>query len=763
MGLYDNIHAINSNPVPAFVPDRSKQIRDYIDRGTKRYETTMQLLDSTREADIATPVGTMTQAAYKQVHDDITARLGALSQRKDLHNITKEAYELASEAKSRYGQLAAAAAQEQAYAKAREEDIKAKRLDEGTARKYMEYSMDNSTPAYFDESGRLQGGFRGASVAMNVNRGEILDAAASKLVGQKVTIHRNTETGETTLKDEFGTEVVSPKDLEGRLQAELNTNPDLRAMDERDIKLNTHFATRDFNDEQILHSLTNYNQKPATQQEKEDAVWQRMMKEKISSGKSPTEAFKEVEAQRQANALYRNEYQIMLGHRKNDVTDTYETGLGPAEKARIAAEYKSDGSSSDIPDLQVKDETLDEWGTGKDLRDDIIERDNTIYDISKEIVDKAALQSKLPKNSPEAISLASEVLQLHEKLNTERSRQAYKVEAVKNLIKKVDPNFDDKLSRLGADLIASIKEMEPSLSPGDRATIAQAIQKSLETGDEHGGIPSSIRNFSQQDDYKSEGKPGAAYTTINGVKVLKSTMSAVHSKINGFAVGGVSGEIQETLAKAKKESAKGLSVTSTSEPFRMKEEDFKSLVSGSGVGLKALDLKTTIDPNEIDVSTIRKGYYNKKLDAVHFTYKDNKGEQHQGYVDLTTTNYKQREIERLFKSKNPEANEEAYNMADNSKFEDISGPGSSAIVSYPFATHTEDGKTEPISAHMSGQRVGTLRLPDGNFVMIKVDADGKPTGLYLNENKSQVVLSYDNMKRFWRGVKRRYDQNQTGQ
>ena len=312
MGLYDNYRAINSQTVSSFVPDKSKEIREFIDRGNQRYEATQNYIASTTEALKTVPVREEDQQLYQQINQEARQKIDEFSSRPDLENITGDVYKYATHVAGKLKDLAGAKKVEQDYMSALQN--KDYGLDADTQKKLYAMSKDKSTPIQYDPSGRVTGGFNGVTPAKAVDKAKKIREYLSIMPDntQKISVKGISADGQVEYMDASGNTTKLPENIRTTLMAAISSDPELQAWDNQEAMLNAHFSTKGVSDEAVLSMLQSAPKNNA------DAIWHSELKNMISKGIPPSEALKSVEQDRQLNAVRSRELQYALGATKND-------------------------------------------------------------------------------------------------------------------------------------------------------------------------------------------------------------------------------------------------------------------------------------------------------------------------------------------------------------------------------------------------------------------------------------------------------------
>ena len=347
MGLYDNYRAINSQTVSSFVPDKSKEIREFIDRGNQRYEATQNYLSTMNEALKTVPVAEEDQKLYEQISQEARKKIEEFSNRPDLENITGDVYKYSNHVVGQLKNLAEAKKVHQDYMSMLQS--KDYGLDSETQKKLYSFSKDKSTASKYDQHGRFITGFNGITPAKAVNKEKKIREYLSIMPDntQKISVKGISADGQVEYMDASGNTTKLPENIRTTLMAAISSDPELQAWDNQEAMLNAHFSTKGVSDKDVLTVLQNAPKDDA------DAMWHTELRNKIAKGIPPSEALNEVEQDRQLSAIRSRELQYALGATKNDYESSSSTDLSWSVKEAIqqagrmkVAEIKDE---SDIP------------------------------------------------------------------------------------------------------------------------------------------------------------------------------------------------------------------------------------------------------------------------------------------------------------------------------------------------------------------------------------------------------------------------------
>lgn len=358
MGLYDNVHAINSTRIPSFVADHSKEIGDYITQANQKHEATTGLMDATEDMLKNAPISSDDQENYANLLADAKTHLSTLSSRPSLADATGEAYRLARQVKDRLTPLVNRTAQEAAWHKELEarvlKETKDGGIDQITKQRAIEASRRLSTPIQLDANGRqVPGtGFIPIDVAPNIDKTAELKKFLDLIPAQEWADASEGDDGMLKTSNRVAYVDKLPNAIRQQFEGFLQINKPWMAMNARDAMLATSEATAGVSNESVLQELNKIPDTP------EKALWVSNMNKAMADGKSALEAYKIVTHADALNFLNANDLNQALGGTKHDVETGRTAGPGwqaeadykakiEAEKIKKAADTNYDGVAFD--------------------------------------------------------------------------------------------------------------------------------------------------------------------------------------------------------------------------------------------------------------------------------------------------------------------------------------------------------------------------------------------------------------------------------
>lgn len=364
MGLYDNVHAINSTRVPTFVEDHSKEIGNYIDNMNQRHELTGALIDKTKESLRTLQYRTQDKEAYDALLEQAQGEISNIAQRPDLANAAGDAYKLATQVASRIGDLSNNYSRDMAWRKEVDDLVEKGKIDATTRDRYLNYSNEINGPLKYDlKTGRAINQFSPISITANVDKTERLKKFLDLIPENEWKKVIGSDDGTVETKDRWAYKDKLPDTIKQQFDAWIRTEPDWSAMNARDARFAMMENTKGVSDAAVLMQL----QKPPANQA--EAIWQKDMQTAMENGaKSPVEALRDVTYRYELNSLYNNDLQVALGGSKHD-QDTEHT-TGPGYVAQANAKAKAEAGTDVNFALQGATIGVPEWGkTGQEIAD----------------------------------------------------------------------------------------------------------------------------------------------------------------------------------------------------------------------------------------------------------------------------------------------------------------------------------------------------------------------------------------------------------
>jgi len=712
MGLYDNYRAINSQTVSSFVPDKSKDIRDFIDRGNQRYEATQNYLASTTDALKTVPVREEDQGLYQQVSQEAQQKLAEFASRPDLENITGDVYKYATHVAGKLKDLAGAKKVEQDYMSALQS--KDYGLDADTQKKLYAMSKDRSTPIQYDQYGRVVGGFSGVAPAKAVDKTEKIRKYLSIMPQNenKISVKGISSDGQIEYMDSKGNKTVLPENIRTTLMAAISSDPELQAWDNQEAMINAHFATKGVSDEAVLAALQSAPKNSA------DAVWHDELKAQIAKGIPPSEALKSVEQDRQLNAVRSRELQYALGATKND----YSSEVSNMPSAYAMEDYKAkkqQETDAAKVKLEKQDRLITEGATynikawakdSEDLEKNLTNFDTNIADLKTAIETKDRLAKQAEGYNKTA--LLSEKAQLENELQTisgrkdaltqakglvlDRAAQAIGVPTFEQLKEKATPSIVSELKKTYPNGIKSLKgETIPYEAIADaliKGNIKTVKPKYVSTNTPGGSLPNtSVVEYNGQQ-YEFRLGRGSNNGNTPALPFFMEDQKNRSLKL-----------VNQAQEKAKEYIKEGLSLKTSSIGVTDKDQELlKGIVQQSPI---TFDDGSTERPEDADYSKATFSDYSKSLGTVRVTVPTGKGEYKSGIMDVQKSDYNEKVGADLGLSKNLNQQKLARDVAYNnsSRYQEKLGPGSVITI------HPVTGSPLEIGGQSFAiQRVGNL-------------------------------------------------------
>lgn len=729
MGLYDNVHAINSTRIPSFVADHSKEIGDYITQANQKHEATTGLMDATEDMLKNAPISSDDQENYANLLTDAKTHLSTLSSRPSLADATGEAYRLARQVKDRLTPLVNRTAQEAAWHKELDarvlKETKDGGIDQITKQRAIEASRRLSTPIQLDANGRqVPGtGFVPIDVAPNIDKTAELKKFLDLIPDQEWADASEGDDGMLKTSNRAAYKDKLPSTIRQQFEGFIQNNKPWMAMNARDAMLATSEATAGVSNESVLQELDKIPDTP------EKALWVSNMNKAMADGKSALEAYKVVTHEDALNFLRGNDLNQALGGAKHDVNTGRTAGPGWQVEAEAKAKADADAKAK----LEKQDRLITEgatyniaaWGKdSEDLEKNLTSFDGDISNLQSEITNKTSLASKA--TGYDKTALLSEKALLEDQLSTLTNRKEALTQAKTLLLDKATQAQTD-------NKIASFEDLKTQSQPGIVRALKEAYPKGLKTLDGtsipyealanavvFGGEKINQPSYPEDDPSYTRGffdlKPsGGSLPTTHSItykgKVYEYTTDRTGNNGNvpplSFFTADQKNKSLKVVSmvqdKAKELIKSGLSLKTSSIGVTDKDQDLlRGIVGQSPI---TYDDGSIEKPANADYSKATFSDYSKSLGTVRVTVPIGVNQFKSGIMDVQKSDYNEKVAADMSSSKNINQQRMARDVAYNNsaKYQSSLGPGSITTV------HPATGKPLELNGQSFAiQRVGNL-------------------------------------------------------
>lgn len=329
MGLYDGYRLSNSTGIPQYVGSALPEITKAFDIGQQTYDAAYQTRIAEGEAIQSAPVHSADKKKWEKMHNDFETSMKADIEAGNFEDMYSKVSQQARKTVNKLKPLAQQVANQQEYYKSL--DDKEKGLTEwhkNLRKQQAEDAYAAHDGVQFDASGRIVPGtqYQGAPATKVIDVNEKIRQALSHMHEYANKNIRKGDDGVWQYETVDGWKGISQGAVDQVFEAGLANDPEWRAHNAQEIKLNTYARTRGVSDQLVMQAAA-----------KEPKLAEKI-KEGAANGYSPAQTFQMLIEKEEQDNLSATQRQYARGKAYEEIDQTRASGVGAGYATRLAHE-----------------------------------------------------------------------------------------------------------------------------------------------------------------------------------------------------------------------------------------------------------------------------------------------------------------------------------------------------------------------------------------------------------------------------------------